>query len=216
MVGERVCQLDSEAAVQATQLIYDLIYTYKVSPMGTTTYTEGEVRKLYEVGGAVMAREWMDMATEFNNPEVSQVAGTVGTALLPAGPAGSHSCVGGWVYAINKFTEHPKEAYVALKFLTSVEVLKIGLFTDGITPPRPDVYDDPELKTNPVWAELGPLFVKAGETGIPRPVSPIWPQQSDVISRAIHKVFVGEMTAQEAMQWAAQEVQQIEDAYVGS
>jgi ABC-type glycerol-3-phosphate transport system substrate-binding protein len=51
-------------------------------------------------------------------------------------------------------------------------------------------------------------------SGIPRPLSPIWPEQSDVITRAIHKVFTNEMTAEKAMEWANQEVQKIEDAYI--
>lgn len=212
-VGQRKSQLYSDAAVKATQFLYDLIYSYKVSPPGTVTYTEGEVRKFFEAGGAAMAREWHDMAAEFNNPEVSEVAGNVGVVQLPAGPSGSRTCLGGWVFAINKFTKHPEEAWTALKFLTSVDSLKMAFLTDGIPPGRPDVFSEPEIEAHPVWGTVAPTLIKAVDTGIPRPLSPIWPQQSDAITRAIHKVFVKEMTADEAMKWAHEEVQKIEDAY---
>ena len=215
IVGQRVCQLESEAAAKATQLLYDLIYSYHVSPPGTTTYTEAEVRKFFEAGGGAMAREWMDMIAEFNNPLYSQVAGNVGVIPLPAGPAGSHSCIGGWVFAINAFTKHPEEAWIALNFLTSIEALKVELLTAGMTPPRSDVYADSEVANHPIWGQYTDLLVQVAESGIPRPLSPLWPQQSDVIQRAIHKVFLGEMTAEEAMYWADREIQKIEDEYKG-
>jgi multiple sugar transport system substrate-binding protein len=213
-IGQRKCQLDSEAAIKATQLAYDLIYKYKVSPLGTTTYTETEVRKVFSSGGAAMMRERQDQGLVLEDPESSNVVGKWNAVQIPAGPAGSHTCLGGWVWAINKFTKHPKETWIALKFMTDLEQQKIILFTDGTQPTRPAVYDDPETKAHPVWGHIGPVLMQSAISGIPRPLSPIWPEQSDVITRAIHKVFTNEMTAEKAMEWANQEVQKIEDAYI--
>lgn len=211
-VGKRACTLYGQPAIQATQMLNDLIRTYKVSPPGTVTYTEGEVRKFFEAGGAAMAREWMDMVLEFNDPNLSKAAGKVGVALLPAGPAGSHSCIGGWVFAVNKFTKHPKEAWAALEFLTSVEGLKPAMLIAGMVPSRPDVLVDADIRAHKYWGPAIPTVLQAVQTGIPRPLSPIWPQQSDKIQQAIHKVFVGEMTADAAMKWAQDEIQKIENS----
>jgi multiple sugar transport system substrate-binding protein len=213
-IGQRKSQLDSEAAIKATQLVYDLIYKYKISPFGTTTYTETETRKTFMAGGAAMMREWHDIGVMLEDPETSYVIGKWDATQIPAGPAGSHTCIGGWVWAINKFTKHPKEACIALKFMTDLEQQKMMLFTEGSPPSRAAVYNYPEISEDPVWGYLAPVLMQAAQSGIPRPLSPIWPEQSDVITRAIHKVFINEMTAKEAMEWANQEVQGVEDAYV--
>jgi len=213
VVGHRICKIDSDAGIKATQLLYDLIYKYKVSPPGTTTYTETDVRKLFLSGGAAMMREWQDQGIPLSDPSQSNVVGTWNAGPIPAGPAGSHTCLGGWVWAINKYTKHSKEAWTALKFLTDPEQQRIFLLTDGTQPSRPKVYDDPEVQANAIWGHLGPIFKQVAATGIPRPLSPIWPQQSDVITRAIHMVFTGQMTAGEAMTFAQAQVKKIEDSY---
>lgn len=212
-VGNRTSHLESEAAIKATQLLYDLIFKYKVSPPGVTTYTEMEARKAFYTGNVAMVRDWSEHVTEADNPETSEVASKWDAASIPAGPAGSHTCIGGWVWAINKFTKHPKEAFIALKFMTNTAQQKLSLLTDGGQPSRRSVWTDPELREDSIWGHFGPLLQGVAETGVPRPLSPIWPAQSDVISRAIHKVFTNEMTAKEAMKWADQEIQKIENEY---
>jgi len=211
-IGKRVCTLDGQPAIQATQMLYDLVKTWKVSPPGTVTYTEGEVRKFFEAGGAAMAREWADMVLEFNDASLSKVAGKVGVATLPAGPAGSHTCIGGWVFAVNKYTKHPKEAWAALQYLTSVEGLKPAMLMAGMIPSRPDVLVDPDIRSHKSWGPVIPTVLQTVQNGIPRPLSPIWPQQSDKLQQAIHKVFVGELTADAAMKWAQDEIQKIENS----
>ncbi len=213
VVGQRKSQLYSPASVRATQMVHDLIFNLKVSPPGTVGYTEGEVRKLYEAGGSAMAREWMDMVLEFNDPAISRVAGQVGVAPLPAGPAGSHSCIGGWVYGVNKFTPNQKQAWSALQHLTSVESQTDAMVTAGMVASRPATLMHADIRNHPLWGPALPTVLQAVQTGIPRPLSAIWPQQSDKIQQAIHKVFVGEMTADAAMRWADGQIQAIENSY---
>ncbi|MNB79550.1 putative ABC transporter-binding protein precursor [compost metagenome] len=71
--------------------------------------------------------------------------GNLGVAPVPKGPAGQGSPIGGHSLVINRYSEHPKESYELISFLTSEEVQARQSLSLRTLPTRSDVYEDPRL-----------------------------------------------------------------------
>ncbi|MBY9079129.1 extracellular solute-binding protein [Paenibacillus sp. HN-1] len=79
---------------------------------------------------------------EFTDPD------NLGVAPIPRGPAGQGSPIGGHSLVINRYSEHPKESYELISFLTSEEVQARQSLSFQTLPTRSDVYADPRLSSN--------------------------------------------------------------------
>ncbi|HCI29496.1 MAG TPA: ABC transporter substrate-binding protein [Fervidobacterium sp.] len=201
--------INSKASVDALQFMVDLIYKYKVSPQAVTTYMEEEARISFLNGQAVFMRNWPYAWSTLNDPKESKVAGKVGVAPLPAGPAGrSAATLGGWMLGINK-NATPEEKAAAkklVKFLTSYDEQLYKAINAGQNPTMVDVYKDPELKkAAPFMVELYSMFVNAE----PRPRTAKYSEISDVMQKYLHAALTQQMTAQQAIQDMAKDLNKV-------
>lgn len=201
--------INSPAAVKALQFMVDLIYKENVSPRAVTTYMEEEARRVFQNGQAVFMRNWPYAWSLLNDPKESKVAGKVGVAPLPAGPAGrSAATLGGWMLGINKnATPEEKEAAKKLiKFLTSYEEQLYKAVNAGQNPTREAVYKDAQLKkAAPFMVELYGVFINAE----PRPRTAKYSELSDVMQKYIHAALTQQMTAQKAIEEMAKELNRV-------
>ncbi|ODN30554.1 ABC transporter substrate-binding protein [Fervidobacterium thailandense] len=201
--------INSPAAVRALQFMVDLIYKENVSPRAVTTYMEEEARRVFQNGQAVFMRNWPYAWALLNDPKESKVAGKVGVAPLPAGPAGrSAATLGGWMLGINKnATPEEKEAAKKLiKFLTSYDEQLYKAINAGQNPTREAVYKDPQLKkAAPFMVELYGVFINAE----PRPRTAKYSELSDVMQKYIHAALTQQMTAQKAIEEMAKELRRV-------
>jgi multiple sugar transport system substrate-binding protein len=152
-------------------------------------------------------RNW-PYAWSLVNGDDSPVKGKVGIAPIPRGKDGEVGTpvLGGWNLGINKYSKHPEEAWKFIEFVTSEEGQKITALEGGNLPTIKSLYQDKEvLAKNPYWADFYDVFI----TAKPRPVSPFYPQMSDSMQINFHKALTGEITAQQAIQNIAKDLNDI-------
>lgn len=168
-------------------------------PSNITTFTEVESHTAFIEGQSPFIRNWPYQYALAQDKKQSKIVDKVGVAPLPAGDKGSAAALGGWMLGINKYSKHKKEAWELLKFMAGKEGQKISAIHGGHTPTYLPTFDDPEVKkANPLFADQN--FIEGVSKAIPRPVSPIYPEISDVIQIEVSKAVTGKQTAEQAVQ----------------
>jgi multiple sugar transport system substrate-binding protein len=111
--------LNSENAVTAWEFYRDLVHEYHVAPSATTIGSiEGGRVQMFQDGQIALGVTfhgpwWQDVFNETPNLEWAVVP-------LPAGPNGTHESAVMWMgWGINAATEHPDEAWMLLRYLTT-------------------------------------------------------------------------------------------------
>jgi multiple sugar transport system substrate-binding protein len=139
---------------------------------------------------------WLNSTAEAQFPDFE-----VGTALIPAGEGGPVSVVGGENIVISATSEHPEEALEFLRFTQSeeyqLEMTKVGQLTV-----LNDLLDDEYFETHPYYG----AFLEQLQTAKARTPHPKYTQIETVLSEATQLALRGEMSAQEAMDLAAEEI----------
>jgi multiple sugar transport system substrate-binding protein len=207
--GDNTVVIDRRPAVEALQLMRDLIFRYGVCPAGTPTYREEDTRTLFTRGKAVFMRNWPYVwALSQDSAKGSLVAGKVGVAPLPhaKGHRGA-GCLGGWNMMISRFSRHPKEAWKFVDFMTGEEGQRLNAIMGTHLPTRKKMYHDPGvLSKNPYFARFYDVFTGAR----PRPVTPFYSRISDIFQIRLHQAITGSKTPEEALKEAAEELRKME------
>jgi len=172
--------LTDPASIEAITFVRDHIIG-QAAPRGVVNYEEPESLELFIQGRAVFLRNWPYAWTVANDPDRSKVAGKVGVGPLPAFVGhSSASALGGWQFAISRWSKHQDEGWQFVQFMTSAESQKMIAFLAGRAPTRMAVYDDPEFQEKvPHLKAFLPAFKKAR----PRPMSPLYPMISQELQR---------------------------------
>ena len=178
--------LSSPQTVQAVTFVREQIIHQLASP-AVLTYQEPESLALFVQGKAVFHRNWPYAWSMVNQPRYSKIAGKVGVAPLPHFSQGkSVSALGGWLYGVSAYSQHPKEAWMFIEFMTSVEIQKFFAIHASLAPSRVSLYTDLNvLKSNPQYHAFLPIF----QTAVPRPRTPAYPMVSNILQRFFSRVL---------------------------
>lgn len=188
--------VDSPETVKAIKKMKEVVNSDFV-PDNISNFQEIETENAWIEGNSVFARNWPYMISSSNDEERSEVVGNVEMARLPAGDKGSAAALGGWMTMINRYSEHPQEAWEFVKFISGPEGQKISAIEGGRAPTLKKLYDDPEVQAvSSLFAN--PEFTEVLQTAVPRPVSPIYPEISDIMQIELSKALAGDQTAEEA------------------
>jgi N,N'-diacetylchitobiose transport system substrate-binding protein len=128
--GRWVSGMDSPKAVQAVQFYADLYAKEHFAPTGALSWNARDVRAAFEAGDLAMmiGGGWDLRAILGAHPEL---AGKVGTALLPAGPSGSRDTfAGGSHLVVFEGTKHQELARRYTDFL--LDPARVATFSDKI------------------------------------------------------------------------------------
>ena len=197
--------VDSPQAIEATQMLVDTIYKYKITPQDVLSYQEEESRMAFQSGHAVFLRNWPYVWVLSQTQEQSKVKGKVGVMPEVHAPGQKpYATQGGWGVAISKFIKKEKidAAIKFAMFMNSYEAEKTAFMINGWDVSRRDIYYDPEvLKKNPFFKDLRVIL----ENTRWRPATPIWPKLSDIMSRYLTKAMTRQMTPEEANKKMAEE-----------
>lgn len=198
--------INSPETLQALEMMKKFIDD-GISPKTILAMDEEPSRTVFTDGNAIFLRNWTYVWNQAQNEEVSKVAGKVGTAPLPAFEGGkSASTMGGYQFMIAKHTEHKEEAVKFARFLSSKEAQTFYAKNGGLSPTRPAVLEDPELKeTQPFLADIGKVF----EGTAARPVSPKYPQISLQLQANISAYLEGAVTAEQAVEEMEKQIKAI-------
>lgn len=164
-----------------------------IAPRGVLNYTEEEARGVFQTGNAVFMRNW-PYAWSLAQQAGSAVKGSVGVAPLPYGPEGeSVSTLGGWNFAVSRYSQHPDAAAELVRFLTGPDIQRRHALQNGMNPTRPALYDEPEVLTaNPTMSVLRPVLRDA----LPRPAAVTndsYARVSNAVFNTTHSVLSGEV-----------------------
>lgn len=171
-----------------------------ISPRGVLGYEEEEARAVFQNGDALFMRNW-PYAYALSQADGSSLKGKVGIAPLPSGSEdGPHAAaLGGWQWAVSRYTSEPEAALDLMHMLASEEVQTQRFFYLGLTPARPDFYDNPEVTDQaPVMSDMLTIF----ENAVARPASPTgsnYARVSNTFFNGAFEVLDGQKTGERAV-----------------
>lgn len=182
LVGEDGARaaLATPASLQAVRFVRERIIG-RIASRALLMYQEPESLATFLQGNAVFHRNWPYAWEVANDPQRSSIAGEVGVTSLPRFPGGeSVSALGGWLYGISAYSEHPREAWTFIQFLSSDGMQRYFALRAGIAPSRRALFSDRALiAERPFFHDQFAVF----EGTSPRPRSPLYPALSHVLQR---------------------------------
>lgn len=197
--------LDRPETVQAINFLRRTIND-GVSPPGVTTYVEEDTRRFFQGGQAAFLRSWPYVWT-LANAEDSELRGKVGIQPMVHAPGEeSGACLGGWGLGISKTTPHPREAWQAVQFFSSVEPLRDFILKEGYTPSIREFFNDPEMVAK---YEHFPQMQEAVDNAVLRPPIAQYAQASDILQRYLSAALTNRMSPEVAMQRATGETRRL-------
>jgi len=196
--GKGKVTINNPKAVEAVKLAAS--WVKNISPEGVLNYAEEEARGAFQSGNAVFMRNW-PYAWALSQAADSPVKGKVGVMALPKGGAGGKNTgtLGGWQWAVNKYTKNSKAAVALAVYLTSPAEQKRAALEVSFNPTIPALYKDPDiLAKNPFIGDLLDTFTNA----VARPSRATGSKYNQVSSEfwnAVHEVMTGQAKAEESM-----------------
>jgi multiple sugar transport system substrate-binding protein len=168
-----------------------------ISPISITTYAEEACRQAFQNGDAATMRNW-PYAYALGNASGSKVAGKFDITALQYGGSGTvgHSCVGGWNMAINAFSKNTDAAWSFMQYVLGETAQKILAITGSYTPALKSVYNDSDVQQKqPLFTKLNPIL----QNSLPRPVSPVYTDLSNLIQVNVHQALTKQVTPAAAL-----------------
>lgn len=141
---------ESEAA---TRLYGELLGRY--GPKSGPSNAWYESVSIFMQGKAAMIYDANVFKAEYENPEISRVAGSVGYAMIPAGPAGAVPHISTWSLGISSASPRKEAAWLFIQWATSKE-LELAALLAGIPSARSSVWNSPSFKerdATPEWTK---------------------------------------------------------------
>ena len=192
--------VNNEQAVAALEEIKTFVGT--ISPEGNLAYMEEESRGVWQLGNSVFMRNW-PYAYALGQGDDSAVKDKFDVAPLPAGEgpdARSAATLGGWNYAVSKYSQNPDAAIELALFLGSAEIQKERAINQSNLPTIESLYDDQDvLAAAPFMANWKEIFQNA----VPRPSAPTQENYNEVSSlfwSAVHNTLSGNGSAAENLE----------------
>jgi multiple sugar transport system substrate-binding protein len=179
----KTVSIADDAAVEAVQLMHDLIKKYQVTPEDVLSWDEEPSRQPFTSGDAAFLRNWSYVWKISQNKDASSVVGKVGVAPLPHFEGKkSAACLGGYQYGVNASSKNRDAAIEFVRWMSSPETQLRYATQLGLCPTRAAVLDDPKIaQEQPFMQQLKSVFIGA----IGRPVTPKYPQVTLVLQSAV-------------------------------
>lgn len=195
----KTCLLNEPAAVEAFQFKVDLYQKHGIE--GGAWRAGGIQNDL----GFQNGRYAMIMNGPWAVETLKQTGIDFGVGLVPAGPAGTHTNVGGNDLVVFRSTEHPELAAEFLKFVASEESQRMWALRLGQIPVNVKVNDVINSEEHPYLA----VFVEQMRTAIPRPQTPYYPEIENLINPEMQAALDNTKSVQQALDAAVAEINEL-------
>jgi len=202
----KTVSIADDAAVEAVQLMHDLIKKYQITPEDVLSWDEEPSRRPFTSGQAAFLRNWSYVYKVAQDKTESTVVDKVGVVPLPHFPnKKSAACLGGYQYGVNASSKNKEAAVEFVRWMSSPETQLRFATALGLCPTRASVLDHPQLaQEQPFMPQLKSVFIGA----IPRPVTPKYPQVSLVLQSEVSRALTtGDVKG--TLQSAKQKIQAI-------
>ena len=232
-VGDRPITVDNQNVINAVRMMRAFIYgpsddqamegIKKISPEAVVQYTEEPSRTPFTNGDVVAHRNW-PYSININGAE--EVFGEdLGVMPIPFNVSaeeseyetigGSTSGLGGWHLTLNP-NAPPENKQAAVQIFKSLqnEEVRLRLFEiGGWTPPIPDLIVTDRTKELKIIGRYVETLRVAGENALPRPVTPIWPQQASQIAKQVNASIRQQIPPKQAMTQLKESLESIEGQF---
>ena len=166
-----------------------------ISPPGVTAFKEWDAFNVWQAGRTAFMRNWTN-AYVAARAENSHSAGRFDIAHLPRGSAGFAAILGGNGYGVSRYSRHPHEAVMLVRFLTSPDEQASRRSSEP--PSVPAVYKNADvLAANPFFSRF--LQMRQGVALRPSvPAGKMYPDVSRAYFMAVHSVLTKKKSAAQA------------------
>ncbi|MBB3769985.1 multiple sugar transport system substrate-binding protein [Angulomicrobium tetraedrale] len=183
-----------DAGVAALQMMMDLM---PGSDPGSISYAGiNDATNVLMAGRASMMMNWPFMWNAAQDPAQSQIVGKLGSAILPAGPAGSASIDGTDAWTVSKTSADPALARQLVEFYLDADVQKRQALDTGWLPIRLSVLADPEVQQKLPNAAVVLEQAKHPYNSF---VTPDFNQVTQALGTEVQKALQGQKTAAQAI-----------------
>ena len=169
-----------------------------ISPPGVVAYKEWDAFNMWQEGNAAFMRNWTSSYTASRAPD-SPTKDRFDIAPLPGGEAGIAATIGGNGYGVSRYSRHPQEATMLVRFLCGRDEQLRRSRTVAMSPTIADVYKNADvMAANPYYAVVLEAFSKGKA---PRPATTarkLYPDVSRAYFEAVHEVLSGKKRAPQA------------------
>ncbi|TYT61469.1 extracellular solute-binding protein [Natrialba swarupiae] len=219
-VGDRPVTIDEPEFVDALRMMRTFVadehdeytdeeYPTGIAPNSILGWQEENAREAILNGEAVMQRNW-PYAINLNVQEADDPLDVEDYGAMPIpyavseadanqpGTGGSTAALGGWHLTLNPNSERTDDAVEVLRAAMTDE-FNLGMFDLwGWIPPKPHLFDTEEAEqVEPMGHYMDTLRV-AGENAMPRPVTTVWPDQSELIAEEVNAAVSGDKSPEDA------------------
>jgi len=134
--------VDSPEAIKAANFYADLMNKYSIP--GSVSASYDEVVIAMQQGTIAMTIEGAPLAGRILDPKLSKVAGKLGFAVPPGGPAGTFAAFTSQAYAVNAASKNKQAAEAFLIWATSQKIMEdIAINSPFVAVTRNSVWNDP-------------------------------------------------------------------------
>ncbi len=202
---------NSEAGQRALQWFVDL-YEAKAVPAGTTSYVWDDLGQGFASGTIALNLDWPGWAGFFNDPESSKAAGNVGVAVQPMGSAARTGWSGHHGFSVTDDCENKDAAVSLVMFLTSEES-QLAESAGGSLPTRTAVWatnvEAAQNGDDAFRAEALAAFAEGAKHAFAVPPIPEWGESTNIVFPELQAAIVGDKTVEEALNDAAEGVDEL-------
>ena len=205
--GDYSVTLNSPQGLQALEMFIKL--NKEVGAGNAGALEQAELIQLLSTGKAAQGTAVIAAVADLQDPNKSIVTDTIETALLPAGPGGKHASVAGhWMAGIPKNVPdaNQKAALNFLKWFLQKDT-QIAYTEAGGIPIRKDL-GDTKLAGDPAYRFIKAFSDNADVAKMNTPLKE-GVRMKEVISLYLNRALIGEISAKDALNGAATEMNQI-------
>ena len=199
----KTVSIADEPAIEAVQLMRDLINKEQITPADVLSWDEEPSRRPFTAGEAAFLRNWSYVWKIAQSDAESKVVDKVAVVPLPHFPnKKSAAALGGYQYGINASSKKREAAVEFAGWMSSPETQLRFATQLGLCPTRAAVFDRPEIaKEQSFMQPLKDVFLGA----IPRPVTPKYPQVTLVLQSEVSRALTNG-NVKEALQTAKEKI----------
>jgi trehalose/maltose transport system substrate-binding protein len=169
------------------------------APQANLTYMEEESRNAFQNGKVSLLRNWPYVYALAKQAKVN-----FGVEPLPSWAGGKPASVlGGYNLGISTYSKNPGAALSFINYATAPAAQSKFFVKSSLPAVITKTYSDPAVvKAQP----FAPALLKAVQNGIPRPVSPVYPQISEAIYKNVYSALSSGTSPQAALSKAQSQI----------
>ncbi|MEI6688189.1 MAG: sugar ABC transporter substrate-binding protein [Thermoleophilia bacterium] len=191
--------------VDAVQFMVDL-WNAGTDPGSISYVGVADVTNVFTAGKAAMTMNWPFTWKPASDPTTSKIAGKLGSAVLPAGAAGTASIDGADAFSVTTSAKDPELAVKLIEFYLSPEAQKEQVLKTGWMPILLSMLADPEVQA--AAPNAGTLLEQA-KAPYDSFITPDYNEVTLAIGTEVTKAIKGDQSAKDAMQKASDAVTEI-------